>query len=287
MKDYAILTDSGTDTPFEVVNSSPVYTIPLQVIFQGQAPMSDSIDISSKEVAQRLAVEVPKTSLPPLDRIGQTIEKIRADGYQKVLVITISARLSGTLNAIEVVAQNYRDMEFHFIDSKNIGMGAGMLCILAARCLKADIAYKKCAAIVEQHVERTKVFFAIPTLKYLSMGGRIGKVASLIGMALHVVPVITCDENGEYVVAGKSRKWNQALKIAQEKIIEYVTDQRDFALAVVESQAEEEAGTIEKVLFERLPHRRFFYRGGISPALTVHTGPKLIGVGAQILLPTT
>ena len=36
------------------------------------------------------------------------------------------------------------------------------------------------------------------TLQYLKRGGRIGKVSSIVGEALHLKPIISCNEDGIY-----------------------------------------------------------------------------------------
>lgn len=284
MGDYAILTDSGTDTPTEVLLDSPVYVVPLRIEYSGGITYLDGVDITPEEVAERFDVEVPTTSLPSLVSIQQQLESMQADGYQKVLVITLSSKLSGTYDAIRLVARDYPAMEFAFIDTKNIGLGAGMLCALAARGMRLGLTFHECARYVEQHVGSTKVFFCMPTLEYLAKGGRIGKVASIIGSALHVVPIITCNEEGVYVTAAKARNWNRALSVAIEKAVKYIGDGTHYILAVANSMAATDAESVKNALLEKLPHPEHLYLGTISPALTVHTGPQLIGVGAQNLV---
>ena len=281
-KEFAILTDSGTDTPADIVQNFPVYIVPLQVIYKDKSYL-DGVDITPKEVAQSLTAEIPHTALPPLGVIEEKIEEIRTNGYTKIIVVTVSANLSGTFNAMQVAAKDYPEMEFAFVDSKSLGLGAGMLCAFAAHCLEEGKSFEESAALVQQHVLKSKVFFVIPTLKYLAQGGRIGKVAGLLGMALRVVPVITIDDNGEFATVAKFRNWKKAIDFAKQSVANHLAKALSYDLAVADSGAEEEADGIAQELSKRLPLNKHLYRGEISPALVVHVGPRFLGIGGLAL----
>ncbi len=283
MNTFALLTDSGTDTPQEVVDAFPVYVVPLQVNYSDGSSFLDGVTITPREVIARFAEEIPTTSLPPFATIMQRIDEIKAAGIKQVLVITLSAKLSGTYDAVKLAAQSYPDMEFAFVDSKNIGLGAGMLCALAAQCMERGFSFEETRLLVEQHVPRTKVFFCLPSLEYLAKGGRIGKVASIIGMKLHIVPVITCNEEGAYVTAGKTRSWEKACRLAVDKALAVVQQSSSYVLALAQSLAEKDVQRMEQAFLAHKPNPQRLFKGGISPALTVHTGPMLVGIGAQSL----
>ncbi len=60
-------------------------------------------------------------------------EQIKKDGFDTVLVITISSGLSGTHNMLRLMSEEYEGLRFHFVDTKNIGIGAGLQAMLAAQ----------------------------------------------------------------------------------------------------------------------------------------------------------
>ena len=55
-----------------------------------------------------------------------------------------------------------------------------------------------------QRLEDSKVFFCVDTLEYLRKGGRLGLVAAIVGTALKLKPIISCNEAGVYYIAGKA-----------------------------------------------------------------------------------
>ena len=136
---------------------------------------------------------------------------------------------------------------------------------------------------VQEVVGNTKVYFCIPTLSFLRKGGRIGLVAGFVGEVLGLRPIITCNADGIYETVKKARGWKNAVSTALEQAISFGSGVSSFNIAVAHSNAAKEAASILKTLKSRLPEYKQAFLSTISPALTVHTGPGLIGVGLQRL----
>ena len=99
----AVLVDTCCDVPQTFVEQYHMYVIPLKVVYK-DAEYLDGVDITPEQVYQGLEREVPKTSLPSGERITEIFDQIRADGFQKVIAITLSSGLSGTNNMIHLIA---------------------------------------------------------------------------------------------------------------------------------------------------------------------------------------
>jgi DegV family protein with EDD domain len=123
----------------------------------------------------------------------------------------------------------------------------------------------------------------VSTLEYLVKGGRIGLVSGMVGTILDLKPVISCNADGIYYTVGKSRGRKKSLKLALEKTVEFAAGAKDYNIAVMHGAAKGEADELLAALQERLPEARFSIEGQITPALVVHTGPGLIGIGVQRL----
>ncbi|GMR99746.1 DegV family protein [Enterococcus faecium] len=278
----AILVDSGTDVPEELIKKYEMYMIPLKIIYKDQV-YTDKIDITSEEIYQRLPEEIPGTSLPDGESITEIFEQIKKDGYEKVLAVTISSGLSGTYNVVRLIAQQQEELEAYVLDTKNIGIGAGFSAIQAAKWLEEGVEWDQLISNLNELVERTKVFFNVATLEYLQKGGRIGLVASIVGTALKINPIISCNEEGIYYTVGKARGRKKSLDKTVAYVKEKIGNAKVFNLAVAHGDAKEEAIEMEARLKREFPQANQIYFGQISPALVVHTGPGLLGVGVQVL----
>ncbi|MGM0213488.1 DegV family protein [Enterococcus sp. AZ109] len=278
----AILVDSGTDTPQEVVDSAPIFMVPLRIIFSDKE-LLDRLEVSSDNIFPLLKEELPKTSLPNGEMITKVFDDIKEQGFTHVIIITISSGLSGTFNALRVLSEDYDGLTFHGIDTKNIGIAAGFSVILAADLVQQGKSFEEVIAGVEACLPKTKVFFNVDTLEYLQRGGRIGLVASLLGSALKLKPIISCNDDGIYYTVAKIRGLNKSFDKTIQIIEGLVKGHNHFNLAVAHADAMENAIKMKQRLKDTFPKVENIYFGPISPALSVHTGPNTLGVAVQIL----
>lgn len=278
----ALLVDSGTDVPAEIMSQYGMYMLPLQIIYKDRT-YTDKVDITAEEIYQRLPQEIPSTSLPDGETINKIFDRIKADGYEQVLAVTISSGLSGTYNVVRLMGEQRNDLDIFVLDTKNIGIGAGLQAIRAAELLNEGVTWQELKEQLLQEVVRNKVFFNVATLEYLQKGGRIGLVASILGNALKLNPIISCNDEGIYYTVAKSRGRKKSLDKTVELVKQYIGNHKQFRLAVAQGDALAEAKETKTRLEQEFPQVKEIFFGQISPALVVHTGPGLLGVGVQLL----
>lgn len=278
----AILVDSGSDVPLEYREKYQMYVAPLTIIYKDRE-YQDGVDITPDTVYARFAEEVPSTSLPSPAVVAGLFEQIKAAGYEKVIVVAISSGLSGTFNMLSTFGPSPEGLEAYYVDTKNIGIGSGFAAIRAGELIEQGLPFAEVCSGVEAAVKNTTLFFCVSTLEYLVKGGRIGLVAGMVGQLLNVKPVIACNEDGIYYTVGKARGRDKSLKLALEKAVEFAEGATEYNIAVVQGAAEEEGTALMAAMKERLPDFRYAIEEQLTPALVVHTGPGLIGIGVQRL----
>ena len=278
----AILVDSGTDVPQEYQDKYPIYMAPLKIIYKNRE-YNDRLEISPQEVYARLEQEIPRTSLPESDIVKGLFEQIKKDGFDTVLVITISSGLSGTHNMLRLMSEECKGLRFHFVDTKNIGIGAGLQAMLAAQLVAQGEDAQSILSKLEFSIKNSRTYFCLDTLEYLIKGGRIGKVMAVVGSLLRIRPVISCNEEGVYVTVAKARGTAQAVEKAISLAVQQAASQVKFAISVAHGSAVDRAEAVMNVIKERLPNASNFLMSDISPALSVHTGPGIIGIAVQAL----
>lgn len=278
----AILTDSCCDVPKELAEQYHMYVLPLKIVYKENEYL-DGVNITPQAVYDRLKEEIPTTSLPSGDVFLQTLDRIKADGFEKVIAVTLSSGLSGTNNMLHLIAEDYEGLEIYIFDTKNIAIAAGFHAIQAARYLENGDSFTEIQRKLEQDLVNSKVFFVVETLEYLQKGGRIGLVASLFGNALNLKPVISCNEEGVYYTVTKVRGRKQSITRVMDLALKFAEGHKRINVAVCHGGAPEEVKAVEAAIKEQLPDHEVFVSGQISPVLGVHTGPGLIGIGIEIL----
>jgi DegV family protein with EDD domain len=130
---------------------------------------------------------------------------------------------------------------------------------------------------VTASIAHSRVFFYVPTLHYLRAGGRIGRVAGLVGTALKIKPVISCDPEGVYYPVTKSRSEPKAIAKMITLALQSAGDQAQVAVA----QGADPELLRSTVAAIEAQGQHVGFTGDVSPALGVHTGPGLIGIAVQ------
>lgn len=282
MNPIAIVTDSGTDVPEALCHRWDIHVLPLLVQYEAMT-CRDRVDITVQQVLDRLDLEIPKTSMPTLGDAVALLESLRDQGYKEALAVTISSGLSGTCQMLRLAAEDIEGMDVRVVDSRSIGIGAGALVIRAAELAAQGMGLDALEQSVEAMTRNIHVFFTMETLQYLQKGGRIGKMSAAVGNLLSVRPVITCNKEGVLQTVQKVRGNSAALEAAVSQTVKAVGNQKRFRLFVAHADAAKRARTAAEILETRLPNAEEILLAEIGPALAVHSGPGLLGMGVQLL----
>lgn len=275
----AILTDSGTDTPEDFVREHDVRVVPLLINYHDGSTYRSGVDISTDEVIRRFEYEIPSTSLPTPQQIKEALERARNDGYSCGVFVTISSTLSATNQTVRMVQRFVDDFPLIVIDTKSIGVAAGMIVMQAIRMAEQGVPFGKMETQLRDLAENGRVFFTTKTLDYLYKGGRINKVTYHLGSVLNVKPVITCDKDGRYVVARKTRGWERAIAAEIRLVREHAAKFEQVHLGICCSDSENLFTQLEANLRGEIGNIADVVYSGLSPDLIVHTGPDLVGLG--------
>lgn len=270
----AIMTDSTSDIPKDVVEKYGIQVVPLRILYQDKE-YRDQVDISSEEVYDRLSTEVPSTSLPSPGDVLELWERLKQEGFTHVLAIHISSGLSGTMQLIENLSHQVDDLVIKVIDSKNISMGLGYTVIEAARQAAQNASFESLCAYVQDSLAKMKVYFVLETLEYLTKGGRIGKVAGTLGQMLNLKPIITVNQDGVYTTHAKVRGRKKSIERLFEIVKSHLAKPM-HNVAVCHGAALEEA----QELIERIKQHGNVgevLMSHVSPVIGVHTGPGTLG----------
>lgn len=278
----ALITDSGTNVPAELIQRYGIYCAHLLVNYR-DAQYREYVDISTQEVYERFADEIPQTSTPSPQEVAACVEQAVADGCTHALCILTSSGLSSTCNLFENVLASHPEVASHVIDTKSIGAGGGISVVYAAELIEQGLPFEDICQLAGMAVRRSHVYFLVDTLDNLYKGGRINKAVYSLGSVLNLKPVITCNAAGCYVVAAKTRGRAKALKRQIELVKQDVGDAVRYRIGFasgITSDREELFAHVKEVFSDAESIRDY---GDVSPALITHTGPGLVGICCQVL----
>lgn len=269
-----IIADTTCGLPLDTLKQAGIETLP-QIITFGTETFRDDTEMDTNSFLEKLRASknLPGTAAPPPALYAPIYERILAAG-DTALVITPSAKVSGTFRSATVAANEFKTDQIHVIDSNTVAGGLGSLVLAAKQWADAGLTIEEVKENVTEMSSRERLFFLVPTLEYLHKGGRIGGASKLVGTLLKIVPILTIRE-GQVEPFDKVRTVKQAVRTIVDLTAEYCKDNPEAYLTVSECDSEPLLTQVTLELtaatgIEDIP------RYTVPPAIVVHGGPGLI-----------
>lgn len=266
---FRVVTDSTADVPPAWRERYRIEVVPLRVLF-GNESFRDRVELSDEQFFARLrtASQLPTTSAPAPGEFAAVYERLsrECDG---VISIHLGGNLSGTVESARLGAQAVDGFPVHVVDSRSLTMCVGFLCQVAAESPSLEEAVSR----VEARVPRQRILALLDTLRYLEMGGRVGRARAMIGTALDLKPILVVAD-GEIKPLDRVRTRRRALGRLVELFRQDLPVER---VAVMHAEAVPEAEQIRADLTAELPGLDV-ETGQIGPVLATHTGPGAVGM---------
>jgi DegV family protein with EDD domain len=249
-----------------------------QIIVIGEESYRDDTEIDSKTFLKKLRTSpiLPKTAAPPPELYKPIFEKYATPG-NTVIVLCPSSLISGTFRGASVAAQDYPEADIRVIDTLIVATGLGSLARKAVEWVNSGLDADTVVAKVQEMASRWRVYFLVDTLEYLHKGGRIGAAQALVGSILQFKPILTLKE-GHIDSVEKQRTKRKALLRLHELICQDCPKTAESYITVLQLAAEEEARLLAKDFAEYVGQPDVPI-AEMPPAIAVHAGPGVLGVG--------
>ena len=272
-----IVTDSTADLPLQLANELGITVVPVYLRF-GDEVYRDRVDISEDEFYQRLLHDPihPSTMQPSPQDFVHVYDGL-AQEANGIISIHVTSKLSGTYNSAllgkELVEKK---CPIEIIDSQVVTMGLGQLAIAANTIAESGKSLQQVAEQVRRMIPSIHILGLLDTLKYLALGGRIGKVQALLGSILSVRPMLTM-KDGELVPAGRVRNRNRGI----DRLFDFVKNAVDVQdLAIVYNTTPDEAQALIGRMGFIFPEEKIKL-ARLGPALGVHARPGILFVALR------
>ena len=275
----AILTDSASDLTHEMIEGLDITIIPVRLRI-GENNYKDGVDLTKKEFWHKLITEkvVPKTAQPSPAEFRDYYEELFNKGYEKIISIHMSSKMSGTQQVAKVAREMIkREKDIIIVDSKSVTFGQAYQVLEAAKMAKEDAKLETILARLYEIADKMKVYFAVSDLTYLEKGGRIGRASSMIGSLLKLRPVLKI-EDGEVTLETKTFGERGAISY-MEKIIKN-EGKNSIYLYTAWGGTNQELQSTDILKKTADTMRKIEYKGRFEIGATIgsHSGP-VFGIG--------
>jgi len=275
MRKVKIVTDSTCDLPYDLLAERGIERVPLHIIL-GEDSYPDDENLSSRELfrfADSTGV-LPKSSAVNAFEFHAVFSRWLEEDYD-IFFMGISSHLSSTMqNAISAAENIGADGRISVVDSLSLSTGVGLQVLEASDMALAGASLKEITNHAVSICGKVQASFVVDTLKYLYMGGRCSKLASIVGSRLQIKPKLELI-GGDIVPTSKFRG-SQFVDKYYDQVMERASDvdpKRIFVTHCLSDKAE----AVKTRLVKDFGYKNVMITDA-SPTISTHCGPGTIGI---------
>ena len=166
---------------------------------------------------------------------------------ESILCITVSTKLSMMYDAAreakKLAATEIPGTTIEIIDSYSATPSEGMIALAAARAAEEGKTLQEVIDVAENIRARVNAIIILDTIRHVYRSGRIPKIASQIGSALNIKPILTVDKTVNF--SGVIRNRKQGIERLLNMMRDRVGD-NPVHVGVTHAYALDEAEKLEK-----------------------------------------
>lgn len=247
----AIVTDSIADISKSYIQENQIHCIPMNII-STRENFLDKITIDSGDIREKInRGDSFSTSQPSIQTVDSLLSFLE-NKYDHVLVLTVSAELSGTYQLISqrIKENQYSSDWIQIIDTKKNSVAQGLLVEAAVELAKSDIDFTELVRKIKEIRSKAFIYVSVPDLTPMIKSGRVPKLLGKITQTVSVVPIVGLDSLGKGKLVGVRFNQEQSLNAIMKKIKKLVKEDNLEKIVVAHVDNIEKANLIAKKVKE-------------------------------------
>jgi len=280
---FQLISDGGCDFTKDEAQQHNIDIVPFYITFDQETHLKEGVDISKEAFFKRLQEEkklFPKTAQPnPQDYVDACIQYLETG--RDIIILTISSKNSGSYNSAVIAAgmlkEDFPDRTITVLDSLNGSMGQGLILKEMIKMRDAGYSITETAAVAEEVIKTTKIYFTLDTVEYLRKGGRVGPTTALVGGILGLRPVLHL-VNGTVEQFDSVRGKKKVMQLIEEGVVAALQGEMDNVSLVVGHILREEDITLLKTNLEATLGTKIDAPVEVGATIGTHIGPGAVAV---------
>lgn len=251
------------------------------ILLVGDDEYSDFIDIKATDFYKMLLENPELTPSTAQAATGVILEQYKekfADGYDELLVISVSQKLSGTFEGCMLAANMLPDKKITVFDSRTVSYPEAKMALDAAKMLDEGSTLPEVVKHLEALRDNHRILFSVETLRYLVKNGRLSGASGFFGSMLKVKPMLEVTSDGRVEAIEKIRTIAKATDRLIEKFLEELGDQ-DVEVFIIDANAPERVSYLKQKVMNVRTDIKDIKNYPLTPVVGAHAGPGLVGLG--------
>ncbi|MDD3477617.1 MAG: DegV family protein [Candidatus Izemoplasmatales bacterium] len=220
----------------------------------------------------------PRTAMASTGTMLEAYEKLRDEGCDEAIFITISSKMSGIYENAMIARNMVEGIKVTVFDSKTVGYLQCKMAFLAVKMGKEGKSMDEIVEALSFIRDHNHIYFAVSDLKFLVKNGRLSNAAGFMADVLKIKPLLEIDKSGAVVTVEKIRTFHKAVERVLEKFLEE-TEGKDIEAFIIHANNPETAQYLREQVLAKRPELGEVKDYLLTPAVGAHAGPKAVTIG--------
>lgn len=252
---YKIVIDSCGEQTADMKADKCFVSVPLELEVGGYR-VRDDAEFDQLDFLKRVheSPEAPKSSCPSPEQYMESY----AGEEDRVYVVTLSEKLSGSYNSAVLGANLYReeygeDKKIYVFNSKTASVGETLIGMKILEYEKSGMSFEEVVEQTEAYIESMDTYFVLETLEILRKNGRLTGLKALVANTLNIKPIMGATEEGTICQLAQARGMNKALEKMVQIVAEKTKNCEKRVLAISHCNCPERAQMVREKI-EKIAH---------------------------------
>ncbi|MDO5292114.1 MAG: DegV family protein [bacterium] len=280
---YAIITDSSANLPEAMIDEFDLHILSLVFRIKDKEyygyVKGETTDLAQFYTRMREKENIT-TSLINVEFCESYMRKL-LDAGEDVLYIGFSSGLSGTYQAVAMVAdqlrEEYPQRKILTVDTLAAALGEGLLVYYACSMKKAGKSLEEVYQWLLDNRLHLCHWFTVDDLFFLLRGGRVSAASAIVGSMLSIKPVMHVDEEGKLIVMEKVRGRRKSLDGLVKHMQETATNPEEQVVFISHGDCQKDAEYVANQVKEKL-HVKDVLIHILDPVIGAHSGPGTVAL---------
>lgn len=279
-----LMIDTGCGPTEEIVSKYNLDVMSIKVVLDGEEYWDWKNLDTDKYYGMIEKVQEFHTNPPTLWDVYDRYEEIRDKGYDELIDIHLSAKMSDTVKICDRARQMVKGIDVKIIDTGNVSAGAYFIADKILSLLSSGKPVADIITLLPEIQKSTYIQFSVPTVKYLVKNGRIGKAQAFAALVLNIKPILGV-EKGIVIPISKEKGMDSVLSRITENAYKFLKkrpfNNKIYLMYGFDSTKPymEKTSAMFMEKFEGLKIKNVeVIRGRAMPTVACHSGPEVFGI---------
>ena len=279
---FSIVTDTSANLDTDLLQQRQISVIPFHYYLDGQEQAChelNAFDGPSYYAAMRAGHKASTSQIPPQEYIDFFRPMLERD--EDILLVSMSSGISGAYSSACMAAHQLREefpqRQIILGDTFSASLGEGLMVLRAADCRDQGMSLLDTANFLNELRYHMCQVFTVGDLKYLRAAGRLSNLASMLGIARHIKPLLKGNEEGKIVGFGKVIGREKSIRALAEQYEAYVQDAGAQTVGIAHGDCPKDAALLAELLNRNAPPREIM-TVCYEPVTGAHVGPGTLAL---------